>query len=172
MARPDAAAIMAIYTLHEDLAYREEERAEAVAEIGRLNAELKARVKMQSQAILELSTPVIQIWDEVVVLPLIRAVDTMRARQILEHALQAAQQLEASVFIIDITGVPIVDTAVANHLLMTIQALKMLGAESILTGVSPANAHTLVKLGADLSAIPTKGTLQAGLRLAQAMVRT
>lgn len=123
-------------------------------------------LSQQSQAILELSTPVIQIWDEILVLPLIGTVDTARAQQIIENLLDSIVTSQASVAIIDITGVPVVDTKVADHFIKTIEAAKMLGTEVILTGVSPYNALTLVKMGVDLGRITTKGTLQTGLKLA------
>jgi rsbT co-antagonist protein RsbR len=123
-------------------------------------------IAQQSMAIRELSTPVIQIWDDILVLPLIGTVDTQRAQQVIENLLDSIVKTQASVAIMDITGVPVVDTMVANHLLSTINAAKMLGAEVIVTGVSPNNAQTLVKLGVDLTTITTKGSLQAGLKLA------
>lgn len=132
-------------------------------------AELEAQLKIisaQRQTILELSTPVIEIWEGIVILPLIGVVDTFRARQILENMLGAITETQAEVAIIDITGVPVVDTEVAHHFLKTIDAAKMLGTQIILTGVSPYNAQTLVQLGVDLAKIPTKGALLSGLKMA------
>lgn len=149
--------------LHETLELREEERNAALVEATQANEQLDARVQKQARAIMELSTPVIQIWRDVLILPLIGTVDTLRAQQIVEQALTAVAEHQASVLIIDITGVPVVDTAVANHLIRTIEAVKLLGSHSILTGVSPANAQALVTLGIDLSQITTKGSLHAGL---------
>lgn len=123
-------------------------------------------IEQQSRALQELSTPVIKVWHGVLVLPLIGTVDTARGQQITENLLQSIVTTQASVAIIDITGVPVVDTMVAGHFLKTIQAAKMLGAEVILTGVSPYNAQALVKLGVDLSQVTTKGSLEAGLKLA------
>jgi rsbT co-antagonist protein RsbR len=128
-------------------------------------------VKAQSETILELSTPVIGIWDEILILPLIGTVDTRRAQQVVESLLESIVQTQASVAIIDITGVPVVDTKVANHLINTMEAAKMLGADTILTGVSPHNAQTLVKLGVELSKIITKSSLQAGLKTAFEMTK-
>jgi len=132
------------------------------------NAENKfARlVRTQQQAILELSTPVIPVWDEILVLPIIGAVDTGRAQQIIDNLLDAIIKVQASVVIMDITGVQVVDTAVANHFIKTIDAAKILGAQVILTGVSPHNAQTLVGLGVDLTRLTTRGSLKAGLKLA------
>jgi PAS domain S-box-containing protein len=123
-------------------------------------------IAQQSRALLELSTPVIRVWDEILVLPLIGPIDAARAEQIIEQLLTSISSNRAVVAIIDITGVHTVDTNVADHLLKTIHASRMLGCECILTGVGPYNAQTLTKLGVDLSSIITKGTLETGLRLA------
>lgn len=132
-------------------------------------AELQDKVKTisrQSRAILELSTPAIQIWDGVLVVPLIGTIDTLRAQQILETLLETVVKTQATVVIIDITGVPIIDTKVANHLLEAVGATRTIGAEVIVTGVSPYNAQTLTKLKVDLSSITTKSSLQRGLKVA------
>lgn len=132
-----------------------------------LEAERTAKtLAQQSATIRELSTPVLQIWDDILVLPLIGVVDTARARQIVDDLLSAISKSQAAVAILDITGVPVVDTGVADHLLRTMQAVRILGAEVLLTGVTPANAQTLVRLGVDLSSVVTKGTLVAGLKWA------
>lgn len=150
-----------ILTLHEDLEHQEKLRQE--------KEELEDRVNKQSRAILELSTPVIEVWRDVLILPLIGTVDTNRAQQILEQVLSAVAEKAAAVLIVDITGVPVVDTGVASHLIKTTEAVKLLGAHCILTGVSPTNAQTLVKLGVDLSTIMTKSSLNAGLKAAFAL---
>jgi PAS domain S-box-containing protein len=139
------------------------DRKMAEQELARAKDELLAK---QAEAIMELSTPVIQIWDKIVVLPLIGAVDTTRAQQILENMLESISATHAEVAIIDITGVPVVDTKVAHHFLQTIEAAKLLGTKTVLTGVSSYNAQTLVQLGVDLSSISTKGSLMSGLKLA------
>jgi rsbT co-antagonist protein RsbR len=125
-----------------------------------------ATIEYQAQTIRELSTPVIQIWDEILMLPLIGMIDTARAQQVMENLLEAVVKSGASIVIIDITGVPLVDTAVVRHLIDTTAAMQLLGAEAVLTGVSPQNASTLVKLGVDLSRVTTRGSLQSGLKLA------
>jgi rsbT co-antagonist protein RsbR len=128
-------------------------------------------VRAQSSAILELSTPVLQVLDEVLVVPLIGTVDTHRSGQLLEQLLEGVARFQASVVIVDITGVPVVDTAVASHLMKTVRAARMLGAECLLTGVSPEIAQTVVKAGVDTGELVTKGTLRAGLRYAMARTR-
>jgi rsbT co-antagonist protein RsbR len=123
-------------------------------------------IAQQSRAIMELSTPVIEVWEDILVLPLIGAIDTARAQRVVESLLETIVEKQASVVIMDITGVPLIDTAVANHLIMTVSAVTILGTRMILTGVSPHNAQTLVKLGVDLGSITTKSSLRAGLKLA------
>ncbi len=133
--------------------------------------EREMKITDQQQAMLTLSTPVLQIRDQILVLPLIGTIDSVRAAQIVEQLLNSIVDTQASVVIIDITGVPIIDTAVANHLIKTIQAAKMLGADTIITGISPANAQTLVTLGVDLSMMTTRGSLRSGVKLADEMLK-
>lgn len=120
-------------------------------------------IAQQAGTILELSTPAVKLWDKILLLPLIGVVDTLRAAQVIEGLLQAISDTESEVAILDITGVPIIDTKVANHLIKTIAAAKMLGSEVIVTGISPDTAQTMVKLDIDLGAVRTCGTLRAGV---------
>jgi rsbT co-antagonist protein RsbR len=120
----------------------------------------------QSRAIHDLSTPVLQVWKDILVLPLIGTVDTQRAQQIVEALLESIVQTRAQYAIIDITGVPVVDSSVANHALRAIAAARLVGAEVIMTGMSPVNAMTLVKMGVDVSGVMTMSSLRAGLELA------
>jgi rsbT co-antagonist protein RsbR len=118
-------------------------------------------------AIRELSTPVIQIHDRILLLPLIGTIDTHRAQQIMERVLERVVEEQARVMIIDIAGVAVVDTKVAEHLIETTRAVRLLGAETILTGISPTVAKTVVKLGVDISSMHTRSRLSDGIELAQ-----
>lgn len=133
--------------------------------------EREMKITEQQQAMLSLSTPVLQIRDQILVLPLIGTIDSARAAQIVEQLLNSIVDTQASVVILDITGVPVIDTAVANHLIKTIQAARMLGAKTIITGISPVNAQTLVTLGVDLSMMTTIGSLRSGVKLADEMLK-
>ena len=146
------------------------ERKRAEEEIRSLNEKLERRVAEQERSILELSTPVVKLWEEIVLLPLIGVVDTARAQQLIESLLAAIVQAEARVVVLDITGVPSVDTSVAQHLIKSVAAARMLGAEVIVTGISPEAAQALVKLGVDLGSMRTRGSLRAGLAEALSLV--
>jgi rsbT co-antagonist protein RsbR len=123
-------------------------------------------IKSQAQALTELSTPVIQVWEGVIALPLVGSIDSMRAKEIMEKLLDAVVAQSADVVIIDITGVPVVDTQVANRLMRTVEAVRLLGTSSIITGINPVIAQTLVQLGVDLSQLTTKASLRSGLQQA------
>jgi rsbT co-antagonist protein RsbR len=123
-------------------------------------------IQAQEAALRELSTPLIPISDGVVAMPLIGSVDSGRAQQVIETLLTGVAEQRATTVILDITGVPIVDTQVANALIRAAQAVKLLGAKVILTGIRPEVAQTLVGLGVDLSGISTLGTLQSGIAAA------
>jgi rsbT co-antagonist protein RsbR len=123
-------------------------------------------IRAQQAALAELSTPLIPISDQVMVMPLIGAVDSRRAQQVIETLLEGIARSSARIVILDITGVPVVDTQVANGLLRAAQAVKLLGAQVLLTGIRPEVAQTLVGLGADLSGIVTRGSLQTGIAYA------
>jgi rsbT co-antagonist protein RsbR len=124
------------------------------------------RSRQQAQEILDISTPVVQIWDGVVAAPLIGTLDSARTQQFMERLLERIVETRSEVALVDITGVPAVDTQTAGHLIETITAVQFLGARVILTGVRPAIAQTLVHLGIDLSNVITRPSLAAGLRVA------
>ncbi len=132
--------------------------------------EREETIQQQQCAMLELSTPILQLRDEALVIPLIGVIDSERASRIVEELLQKIVETQASVIVMDLTGVPIIDTAVANHILKTVRAAKLLGAEAIITGISPANAQTIVTLGIDLSMIHTRSTLREGIKLMHDML--
>lgn len=117
-------------------------------------------------AIRELSTPVILVHDEVLLLPLVGTVDSHRAQQIMETVLREVSKNQAQVIILDIAGVPVVDTQVADYLLRATAAVRLLGARTILTGISPQVARTIVELGVDISTMATRHRLADGVELA------
>ena len=121
-------------------------------------------ISKQTQELMELSTPIIQVWDKILLLPLIGVIDTNRASQIVEKLLETIVEQGAEIALLDITGVPVMDTAVAANLITMTTAVKMLGAEVVMTGISPETAQTLVKLGIDLAHISTQGRLQTGIK--------
>ena len=128
-------------------------------------AQLDALARHQA-AIRELSTPVIQLYHRVLLLPLIGSIDTHRADQLMEEVLLKVVEKQAHVIIIDIAGVPVVDTKVADHLLKTTEAVRLLGAQTILSGISPTIAKTIVNLGMNISAMHTKSRLADAVELA------
>lgn len=120
-------------------------------------------IASQRQAIESLSTPVIEVWDGILTLPLIGLIDTQRAQSITERLLEAIVRHRANVVILDITGVPIVDTNVASYLMSAAQAVRLLGSQVALVGVSSEVAQTMVQLGVDISQITTLANLKAGI---------
>jgi rsbT co-antagonist protein RsbR len=138
----------------------ERKRAEETA---RQNLAQEETIRAQNEMLMELSTPLIPISGTIMVMPLIGSLDSRRAQRVLETLLHGISETRAEVVLLDITGVPIVDTQVANALLHAAQAVKLLGAQVILTGIRPEVAQTLVGLGLDLRAITTHSTLQSGI---------
>lgn len=116
-------------------------------------------IAQQSETLLELSTPVVKLWDGIVALPLVGTLDSARTQVVMETLLQALVETGSEHAIIDITGVPAVDTQVAQHLLKTVQAARLLGAECIISGIRPQIAQTVVALGIEFGDIETKATL-------------
>jgi rsbT co-antagonist protein RsbR len=123
-------------------------------------------ISRQQQEILELSTPVIQVWDGVLAVPLIGTLDSIRSQIIMENLLKEITVTGAQITILDISGVPAMDTLVAQHLMKTVKAARLMGAECIISGIRPAIAQTIVHLGVDLSDVKTKATLAAALKTA------
>jgi rsbT co-antagonist protein RsbR len=113
----------------------------------------------QQQELLELSTPVVQLWDRILALPLVGTLDSSRTQVVMESLLERIVSSGSEIAIIDITGVPTVDTLVAQHLLKTIAATRLMGADCIISGIRPQIAQTIVHLGVDLGAVVTKATL-------------
>ena len=130
----------------------------------RKRAEEKAT--LQAREILEISTPVIQIWDGVLMAPLIGTLDSGRTQKLMEGLLERIVQTNSAVALLDVTGVPTIDTRTAQHLAEMTTAVRLLGAQAVLTGVRPAIAQTLAHLGVDLGEITTRSTLAAGFRVA------
>jgi rsbT co-antagonist protein RsbR len=114
--------------------------------------------------------PLVQVWDGIVLVPLIGTLDSQRTQQLMETLLRRVTETGSAVAIIDITGVPTVDTQTAQHLIEAISAVRLLGAETILTGVRANIAQTLVHLGVDLSNVTTRSSLTVGLRMALEML--
>jgi rsbT co-antagonist protein RsbR len=123
-------------------------------------------IMRQQQELMDLSTPVIKLWDGIVAMPLIGTLDSERTQVVMEGLLEAIVQHEAAIAIIDITGVPTVDTLVAQHLLKAVAAARLMGAECIISGIRPQIAQTIVHLGVELGDVITKSTLGDALRLA------
>ncbi len=123
-------------------------------------------ISRQQQELLELSTPVVKLWDGILALPIIGTLDSARTQVVMESLLQAIVQTNSRYAIVDITGVPTVDTLVAQHLLKTITAARLMGAECIISGVRPQIAQTIVHLGIDLSDVITKAKLSDAFALA------
>lgn len=128
-------------------------------------------IRQQQQDMLELSTPVVQIWDRIICLPLIGTLDSRRTQLMMERLLDRIVRTRAEVAILDITGVPTVDTQVANYLIKTVTAVRLLGSTCIITGVGPSIAQTIVHLGIDLTGIITRNQLSDGIKLAFELTR-
>ncbi|ARE78329.1 STAS domain-containing protein [Streptomyces sp. NPDC059558] len=120
-------------------------------------------IRRQSRQLLEVSTPVVRLWHQILAVPLIGTLDTARAQVVMENLLQAIAEHEAQVAIIDITAVPTVDTAVAEHLMHTVHAVRLMGADCVISGIRPSIAQTIAQLGIDLSGILTRATLSDAL---------
>jgi rsbT co-antagonist protein RsbR len=123
-------------------------------------------IRRQQQELLELSTPVVELWEGILALPLIGTLDSERTQVVMENLLQRIVDTGSSLAIIDITGVPTVDTLVAQHLLKTVAAARLMGADCIISGIRPQIAQTMVHLGVDLADVVTKATLSSAFAVA------
>ncbi|MFD1343154.1 STAS domain-containing protein [Litorisediminicola beolgyonensis] len=126
-------------------------------------AERDQIIERQRQEMLELSTPVVELWDRVLTLPLIGTLDSARAQEVMENLLQTILERQAEVVIMDITGVGTVDTQVAQHLLRAAAAVRLMGAECIISGISPMIAQTMVQLGIDVGTVSTRSSIRTAL---------
>jgi len=132
--------------------------------------ERERTIREQQEAIRELSTPVLQVRERLLILPIIGVIDPHRARQLTEQLLRGIRATRAKVVVIDITGVAAMDASVANHLVQTVEAARLLGAMVIVTGLSPEIAQTLVNIGVDLGKMNTVGDLQGGIEEAERLL--
>jgi len=133
------------------------------------SAVLKGReeiIRRQQQELLEISTPVVRLWDGILALPLIGTLDSERTQVVMQNLLEAIVSNGAAIAIIDITGVPTVDTLVAQHLLKTVAAARLMGADCIISGIRPQIAQTIIHLGVDLADVTTKATLADAFQIA------
>jgi rsbT co-antagonist protein RsbR len=127
-------------------------------------------IRQQQDAIRELSTPVLQVRERLLILPMIGVIDAQRARQLTEQLLRGIRANRAKVVVVDITGVPVIDSAVASHLVQTVEASRLMGASVIITGLSSEIAQTLVTIGVDLSKVNAVGDLQGGIEEAERLL--
>jgi rsbT co-antagonist protein RsbR len=157
-----------------ELGQAKREREEHVAGLEERGRELAARlatIEQQRAAIRDLSTPVIELWDEILTLPVVGAVDTERSLEMTTRLLEAVSKGGYRCVIVDLTGVDVVDTATADHFIKMIRGAELLGAHCVVTGVSPEIAQTLVEVGVDLGGIRTLRTLKDGLKHCFRMMR-
>lgn len=155
----EAAIDLLINDLTDELRQREKMQKELETKLSKIQEQQKT-ILQQQEDLLELSSPVSKVWDNILILPVIGTLDSQRTQIMMENLLQKIVDTGCTISILDITGVPTVDTQVANHLLKTVTSARLLGAECIISGISPAIAQTIVHLGIDLSSIRTKATLQ------------
>lgn len=141
-----------------------EERDRTIEESQRLQSELMRRTDQQQEVLSAMATPIIQVWDDVVTLPIVGVIDSTRATEMKEALLHAVSRTGARIAIVDMTGVEMVDTATADHIVRLMQGVQLLGAQGIITGIQPAVAQIIVNLGVDLGGVMTLRSLREGLR--------
>lgn len=141
-----------------------EERDRAIEESQRIQGELERRQERQQEAITAMASPIIEIWDDVVVLPIVGVIDSVRATEMKEALLQSVQRTGARIAIVDMTGVDIVDTATADHIVRLMQGVKLLGAQGVITGIQPQVAQIMVSLGVEVGGVITLRSLREALR--------
>jgi rsbT co-antagonist protein RsbR len=126
-------------------------------------------IREQQKSLLEVSAPVVRVWDEILMVPLIGLLDSTRTQLVMETLLDGLERTQSKVAILDISGIPAVDSLVAKHLLTTVSAVRLMGAECIITGISSRISQTMVQIGIDLSGITTKSSMADGLKVAFSM---
>lgn len=141
-------------------------RVDSAVVISRLSEKTHDTIRKQSESIMEMSTPITNIWDGILLLPLVGIMDSTRSHSSMRAMLDQIQETSASVFILDISGVAVMDTGVANHLLKMSKASRLMGCDCIISGISPAVASTLVTLGVDVGEVLTRSSLKQALELA------
>jgi rsbT co-antagonist protein RsbR len=161
----EAAIDLLINDLTEELQERKKAQSELENKLRTIQNQQET-IRKQQEDMLELSSPVTKVWENILILPVIGTLDSRRTQIMMENLLENIVSTGCTIAILDITGVPTVDTQVANHLVKTITAARLLGAECIISGIRPAIAQTIVHLGIDLSSVKTKATLQDAMRYA------
>lgn len=141
-------------------------RVDSAVVISRLSEKTHDTIRKQSESIMEMSTPITNIWDGILLLPLVGIMDSTRSHSSMRAMLDQIQETSALVFILDISGVAVMDTGVANHLLKMSKASRLMGCDCIISGISPAVASTLVTLGVDVGDVLTRSSLKQALELA------
>jgi rsbT co-antagonist protein RsbR len=126
----------------------------------------KQTISEQSEALMEMSTPVTALWDNILMLPVVGIIDSKRSQDIMNAMLSKISATQSKIIILDISGVAIVDTAVANHLIKITRATKLMGCECLISGISPTIAQTVVELGIDVGDVQTTATLRDALQIA------
>ena len=158
--------------------YKTEQLSEVLGTINRLvdslglftfDSYMSAREKVivdQQKALLDVSAPVVKVWNKVLMVPLIGLLDSSRTQLVMETLLDSIEKTQSKIAILDISGIPAVDSLVARHLITTVSAVRLMGAECIITGINSRTSQTMVQIGIDLSGIITKTTMADGLRVA------